>query len=364
MNSRDERLRAMALLLLPAFVGHFIQLGGEDMPWKPWAWPRYWVTPGWHLYLSPWIVVAIAVLLAGAIVATFGTTLRDLWREARPARSETPELVRRASLARVAALAMIGLYAAHYLTYPYRIRNHMTTMLSELLMLGGVWLVGAWSGAADLRGRGRHARLVDRFALNGMAAVLSVIYLFAALHKTNDNFLALDDRSDAVRGLTTFVIYGDLGSVPPVWARVVATWGTVLIEAAAPLVAWRVPRLRFAMITVLFLFHFPHVAVMNVADYPMIASTFYVALFSRAHFRILLRHMRPNAYTLAGGALGAAGQVWFMPWVGALMVFGIFVMALWGWTMGAMARATLSRAGTRGRSRRSTARANALRGTR
>jgi hypothetical protein len=331
--SKDERLRAIAILALPAFVGHFIQLGTEDMPWEPWAWPRYYTTPGWHLYLSPWVVVAIAVLLALSVFAVFAIEARA-WLAPR---------ARASTLARPAALAMIALYAAHYLTYPYRIRNHMTTMLSELAMLGGIWLVGWWSGAADLCGRGPRARLVDRYALFGMAAVLCVIYLFAALHKTNDNFLALDERSDAVRGLTTFLVYGDLGSVPPTWMKRLATWGTVVIEAVAPVVAWRVPRLRFLAITALFLFHFPHVAVMNVADYPMIASAFYVALFSRAHFRILLRHARPNAFTLAGGALGAAGQLWFMPWVGALTVFGIFVMALWGWTMGAFVRAWAKR---------------------
>jgi hypothetical protein len=172
-----------------------------------------------------------------------------------------------------------------------------------------------------------------------MAAVLCVVYLSAALHKMNHDFLALDERSDAVKGLTTFLIYGDLGSVPPTWMKILATWGTVLIEAAAPLVAWRIPRARFAAITTLFLFHFPHVAVMNVADYPMIASVFYATLFSRAHFRLLLRHMRPNRFTLIGGALGFGAQLWFIPWVGALTVFGMFVMALWGWTMAAMLRA-------------------------
>ncbi len=78
MIGKDERLRAIALLFLPAFVGHFIQLGTEDMPWMPWAWPRYFTTPGWHLYISPWVVVAIAVLLALSVAVLFGLELRAL----------------------------------------------------------------------------------------------------------------------------------------------------------------------------------------------------------------------------------------------------------------------------------------------
>ncbi len=315
MIARDERLRAIALLLVPGFVGHTIQLLGEDLPWAPWARLRYFNTPGWHLLLPPEVPIAIAVGLA---VAVIGLAVR----RSRPW-----------------VLAVVVFYAAHYLTYPYRIRNHMTHMLAELVMLGGVWTVGWASGAVDLRGRGRHALRVDRWAATGMAAVLCVTYFFAALHKVNRNFVALDAaRSAAVDGLTTFWIYGDLGSEPPRVAMLVAVWGTIAIEAAAPILAWRSARLRVPMVLTLLVFHFPHVAVMDVADYPMIASAFYPALFSRAHFRVLLRHARPNAWTVAGAIAGASAQLWFMPWLGSLTGFGIFVMALWGWAAGAMIR--------------------------
>ena len=315
MIARDERLHAIGLLLVPGFVGHFIQLSSEDVPWAGWARMRYWNTPGWHLYLPPWVPALIAALLALAVVGLAVRRTRP-WM-----------------------LGVIALYAAHYLTYPYRIRNHMSHMLAELTMIGGVWIVGWLGSGVDLRGRGPRALLVDRRAIDGVAAILCITYFFAALHKTNANFLSFDAaRSAAVDGLTTFFIYGDLGSAPPVWAMALAVYGTIAIEAAAPIVAWRVPRLRVAAILTLLLFHFPHVAVMNVADYPMIASAFYPALFSRGHFRLLLGHARPNAYTLAGAALGVGGQLWFMPYWGALMAFGIFVMALWGWAGGAMVR--------------------------
>lgn len=71
----------------------------------------------------------------------------------------------------------------------------------------------------------------------------------------------------------------------------------------------------------------------------MIASAFYPALFSRAHFRLVLRHARrPNAFNVTGAAFGVAAQLWFIPWWGNLTIFGIGVMALWGWAAGAMIR--------------------------
>ncbi len=315
MISRDERLRAISLLLVPGFVGHTIQLLGEDMPWKEGSQLRYFYTPGWHLLLPPVVPLAIGVALALAV---------------------TVMAVRRT---RPTMLAVAALYWLHYLTYPYRIRNHMTLVLAELTVIAGVWLIGWRSGAVDLRGRGPRALFVDRWAANGVAAVLCVTYFFAALHKMNANFLSFDPaNSSAAQGLTTFFIYGDLGSVPPRWAVAVAIYGTILIEAVAPPLAWRFRRLRVPLVLVLFAFHFPHVAVMNVADYPMLASAFYPALFSRGHFRLILRHARPNAYAATGAAFGVAGQLWFMPWVGGLTLLGVFVMGLWGFIAGAMVR--------------------------
>ena len=99
----------------------------------------------------------------------------------------------------------------------------------------------------------RHLSTFRVVAANGMAAVLCVTYLFAAIHKTNENFLAFDAaRSSAVDGLTTFWIYGDLGEEPPVWAMAVAIYGTIALEALAPIVAWRVRRLRVPVILALF----------------------------------------------------------------------------------------------------------------
>lgn len=327
MIARDERLRVIGLLLVPGLFGHTIQLLGEDVPWAPWAQLRYFNTPGWHLLLPPHVPALIAVGLAIAVIG-LGVRRTRPWM-----------------------LAVAGLYLAHYLTYPYRIRNHMTHMLAELTMLGGVWLLGWASGAVDLRGRGKHTLRVDRWAVTGMAAVTCITYFFAALHKVNSNFLSFDPaRSAAVEGLTTFWIYGDLGSEPPRVAIAVAIWGTIVIEALAPIVAWWSTRLRVPMILTLFAFHFPHVAVMDVADYPMIASVFYPALFSRAHFRVLLRHARrPNVYNVAGAVLGASAQLWFMPWLGSLTGFGIFVMGLWGWAAGSLVRMVVR--GAKGRVR-------------
>ncbi|MBZ0121803.1 MAG: hypothetical protein K8H88_32720 [Sandaracinaceae bacterium] len=313
--SKDARLRLMAMLLVPGLVGHTIQLLGEDTPWRDHAYWRYFNTPGWHLYLSPWVPVTLAVALWIAVLG-MAMARRRPW-----------------------LVAVIGLYVAHYLTYPYRIRNHMSHTLFELVMLGGCVLIGALGGAAPLRGGGPRSRLVDRYAVTGMAAVLCVTYLWAGLHKINANFLALDDRSAAVVGLTAFWIHGDLGSSPPVIARWFATWGTVVVECLFPPLAWRFARLRVPLVIGLMIFHFPHVAVMDVADYPMLASVFYPALFSPGHFRILSRHLyRAQAWSIIGSAIGIAAQIWWIPWWGSLTGFGILVMALWGWAAGAMLR--------------------------
>ena len=104
-----------------------------------------------------------------------------------------------------------------------------------------------------------------------------------------------------------------------------------------PLIAWRSQRLRVPAILVLFAFHFPMISVMNVADYPMIASIFYCALFSRAHFRLVLRYARrASPWNVSGTVIGVAAQLWFIPYWGALTVFGLFVMGLWGWAAGSM----------------------------
>lgn len=314
---RDPRLRAYCALLVPAFVGHALQLTAEDTPWAEIALRRYWITPGWHLALAPEIPLVIAVLLGLAVIAL----------ALRPSRATL--------------LAVTVFYAAHYLTYPWRIRNHMTTMLGGLVIVSLIWLVARASGALTTRDHTMsRARQVDRLAVLGLAVVLAVTYFFAGLHKLNSGFTnpSPDGPSAAVRGLTTFWIYGDLGSVPPSSAVALAIWGTIAIEMIVPIVALLLPRLAVPCIAILMLFHVPHVAVMDVADYPMIASAAYPALVSRAHARVLARHLRPNAWTLAGAAIGVGTQLWFMPWFGRLTIFGIGVLAIWGWALGAMAR--------------------------
>jgi len=323
--SKDLRLQAFGLLMVPAFIGHAIQLLGEDTPWAPHAWARYWTQPGWHLHLDPEIPSLIAVALAAAVI---GLAVR----RTRPW-----------------ILAIVVLYWLHYLTYPYRIRNHMTHMFATLTMVGGVWLIAWASGAVDPRGRGPRPRLVDRYAVDGAALVLCITYFFAGFHKINADFLSVGDMSSAAAAVTDFWRYGDIGHMPPVWVRALAAWGTVVIECAVPIVAWRFARLRVLAILVLFAFHFPMISTMNVSDYPMITLMSYPLLFSKGHFRILARHLlRPSKANVAGAVIGMALQAWFIPWWGALTIFGLFVMALYGWSAGSMIEMVRARRGANG----------------
>ncbi|MFN9813599.1 MAG: hypothetical protein ACK6CU_28650 [Deltaproteobacteria bacterium] len=340
MSARlDPRLRLVLGLLVPGFAGHALQLTAEDVPWDPSAWERYWWTPGWHVHLWPEAVVALAVALAVAVLAMGAAAARD---------APHPRL-RDVRSPRLWLLVVAALYAVHYLTYPYRIRNHMSHMLASLGVVLLVWSILLW------RRRSLEPRRADRLALEGLATLTCVTYFFAGLHKLNLAFtdLRVDDEgrslshSAAVEGLTVFWIYGDLGSEPPTLARWVAAWGTIAIEMAVPLVAWRVRRLRVPAVATLCLFHVPHVACMDVADYPMIASSFYPALFSRAEARIYAPFNRPRAWNQAGAALGVATQLWFMPWWGRLTVFGIVVLALWGYGLASVGHAIAARGAAR-----------------
>ena len=315
----DVRLRAYLALLVPCFIGHTLQLLNEDEPFRAESWARAAITPGWHLFLPAWVPAIVALGLLVSVVAL----------AMRPSRASF--------------FAVAGFYLLHYLTYPWRIRNHMTTMLGGLVVVSLVWLAARWLGAL-VPGR-TSARRVDGMAVRGLAWVITVQYFFAGLHKMNPGFLDSSPTglSPAVEGATNFWIYGDLGSVPPSWVLVVATIGTVAIELVVPSVARLVPRLAMLMIAVLCLFHVPHVAVMNVSDYPMIASAFYPALLShRAALRVM-RHLGPSRWTVSGALVGVGTQLWFMPYWGGLMVFGLFVLGLWGWALGAMLRTSLER---------------------
>ena len=312
----DGRVRAFAALMLPCFIGHAIQLLDEDKPWTELAARRYWITPGWHLHLPPAVPIALAGLLVLAVVAV--AVRRD----------------------RASMLALFAAYAAHYFTYPFRIRNHMTTMLFGLGVLALVWGVARASGA--LREPDPRARTVDRMAARGLAAVITVQYLFAGLHKLNPVFTdaSVDSPSVAIQGLTTFWIYGDLGSVPPAWARGLAAWGSIAIELTAAPIAWLAPRFAFGAVLVLLAFNVPIVSALDIADYPMIASAFFPALLTRAQWRLLAPQLRPSRWTALGAVAGGATQLWFMPWWGPMSAYGICVLALWGWAVGALARLT------------------------
>ncbi len=320
----DVRLRWYCALLVPCFVGHVLQIHSEDEPWAEWAWENALVNGGWHQLMPDWVPWAVAAAL-GVSIALLGVAL--LWR-----RHE-----------RVAFLTLTTFYFLHYVTYPWRIRNHMTTMLGGLVVVALVWGIAWAKGAFD--GEATFGRRVDRMAVKGLGVVIAIQYFFAGLHKINAGFLdpSVDGTSAAIAGLTEFWIHGDLGSVPPAWARYAATYGTVVIEMGAPLLALLRPRLAPLCIAVLMAFHFPQVAVMNVADYPMIASTSYVGLLTLSDAHAIARRLRPSRWTLAGALAGAGLQLWFMPYWGALMVFGIFVMALWGWALGAMVHAQWAR---------------------
>jgi hypothetical protein len=301
---------------VPSFVGHTIQLTTEDAPWAVASWERSWITPGWHLALPLWVPLVIAIGLAVSVLAL----------AARPGRATF--------------LAVAAFYAAHYLSYPWRIRNHMSTMLAGLVVVALVMLVARASGAL-VPGRSS-ARRVDAIAVRGLGVVIAIQYFFAGLHKLNPGFIdpSPTGLSAAVDGTTRFWIYGDLGSSPPGWVLWIAIAGTIAIELGAPIVALLVPRLSMVALAVLMIFHLPQVAVMDVADYPMIASAFYPALVSHRGALRVARHLGASRWTIGGATLGVSAQLWFMPWWGGLTIFGMFVLGLWGWSLGAMVAAT------------------------
>ena len=329
----DTRLRIYALLLVPGFVGHTLQLTAEDVPWGTVARGRYFWTPGWHLMLSPWIPTILAFALIACVLGLGITAFRNV--------ESTRLLDIHAPRFWLACTALA--YSAHYLTYPFRIRNHMSHMLASL---GGVLVV--WL-AVRLGSRTKPSalRVYDDAALHVLAMVACVTYFFAGLHKLNWAFLDLRlgadgasvSGSSAVDGLITFEVYGDLGSEPWWIERAVAAWGTVFIEMVVPIIAWRIERLRTLAVTVLMLFHFPHVAVMDVADYPMIACASYAAFFTREHALSLAPSFQPSRWNVIGAALGIATQLWFMPFWGRLTIFGLFVLALWGYAIGSFVHA-------------------------
>lgn len=322
----DARVRVFVAMLAMSFYGHALQLY-EDTPWREIAMRRFWATPGWHLFLPVWapIVIGVALAIAGLIAAITRN--------------------------RVALVVTLALYLAHYLTYPWRIRNHMTTMLMGIGVVSLVWLAARASGAL-VPGNAR-SRQVDRVASTGLAAVIVVQYFFAGLHKTNAIFLdpSVGGPSPAMAGVQFLWMFGSLGDHPPGWIGWIATYGSVAIETMVPVIAWRVRRLTLPAIVVMLAFHVPHVTSMGVADYPLMASTFYPSLMSRGQWRIVSRNLRPSRWTISFAVIGAAVQLWFMPWWNHMNTYGLVVLALWGFVAGAIvqaiARSALARSARR-----------------
>ncbi len=314
MISRDPRLRIIALLLAPAFVGHFVQLMREDTPWTYEAGVRYLVTPGWHHALPYEACMALAAAVPIAMIGMLAFRSRG-W-----------------------LLAVCGTYLLHYLSWPFRIRNHMTLMLSSLVVIGVLTAIAARAGAINARtGEGPSADAADDRVVWGVALVLCITYFFAGFHKMNPRFTSADPGlSSAAMGIADFLRHGGITRAPPAWLMGSIGWLSIGIELAVPIIAWRVNRLTVPCVLVLMGFHFPMVAVMNVADYPMLASAFWPALFTRGQWEALEARLRPSRWTVTGAAVGVAAQFWFMPWWGWLTGFGVGVMALWGWAAGAM----------------------------
>lgn len=326
----DPRLRVVSCLLVPALLGHGLQIAVEDGGaggWERAAW-----SPGWHQHVPPVVLVAVAVaLVLGALATAFSA-----WRDA-PVHAEPSS-----HSARTWAVLLAVLYAAHVVTFPFRVRNHMSHLLA---LLGAVALV---SFVRHATGRTLALRRSDALSLEAIALLTSVTYFFAGLHKLNASFL--DVRIDAAGASITGSAAVDvlrvlwrragLGVRPPELVRVAAVWSTLVIELVVPFVAWRVQRLRGLALTTLCLFHVPHVTVMQASDYPMIMTVGYPAFFTREEAESLAPHLRASVWNVSGASAGVALQLASMSRATVLTVFGVLVMGLWGWGLGSLAART------------------------
>ena len=309
------------LLMLPAFYAHSLQLMREDKPWLDDAFIKYWTTPGWHLYLSPWFILALAAAMWLCVLGLTAFRTRH-W-----------------------TIALWLMYLAHYMTYPYRIRNHMTTLLMGLTLQAVVLLIGWAIGAADLKGRGPHVERIDQWIARGLAGIIVIIYLSAGFHKLNWGYLTIDpEKSSGAETIRLFVYHGGLTSYyPPDWILAGGIYGSLFCELLLPLLILTMRRFQYPLIACMLLFHLPLISVMNVSDYPMIASIFYPALFTLVLWNRLEPHIaRIGVWQIGGAILGMSAQIWFMPWWGWMTTFGVVVMGLWGWAIGAMIPATLN----------------------
>lgn len=300
MISEDRRVSAANLLLVVGLAGHAAELVVENPPWQPWD--ERWVTPGWHRFLPE-----VFPFVAAGLLAVCGVVL--LWRRSRGA-----------------ALAVAFAYALHHLTWPLRIRNHMSFLLAVYALEAGVWLAAGLPRDLDQR------RAVDRLLAGGLAGVLVVTYLAAGIHKLNAAFLSGDPTlSSGALAARQFLVAGGLTS-PPAVVVAAAPYAVVACELTLPLVAWLVGPLRRAAVLALFAFHFPMISAMGVSDYPMLVSALYPALFTADEWSDLERKLyKPSLGKLAGTLAAVVLQARFVRHWGLTTSFGAVVAALWGW---------------------------------
>ena len=210
----------------------------------------------------------------------------------------------------------------------------MTTVLAGLTL---PWLL-------RLVGRGQPRQVVEAAVARGLAAICCVIYASAALHKCNTAFLSGDpDRSPAADGWRMFWWASGMPGDPSPWQLWTAGWGTVLLEALLPPLIWLLPRLGTPLTTALLLFHVPIVTVLWIPDYPWLAAAFFPALWPAGRVAAVHAELRPGRFTLGGLRLGNKTEFWLIPTIGPLTLAGAAVLGAWGWILGAMWRAELSR---------------------
>lgn len=321
----DPRLRMVCCLLVPALMGHGLQIAVEDGGadgWERVAW-----SPGWHQHLHPMVLVVVA---SGLSISALATTI-SAWRDA-------PVDEPSSRSARTWALLVTVLFAAHSLTFPFRVRNHMSHLLA---VLGAVALVSSIRLAT---GRSLTLRRADELSLEGVALVTLVTYFFAGLHKLNASFLdvRIDGAGASITGSAAIDVLrvlwrrAGLGERPPELVRLAAAWSAIVIELFVPFIAWRVARVRALALTTLCFFHVPHVSVMQASDYPMIMTLGYPAFLSREEAESLRPHLNPSAWNVSAASMGVALHLALMPRPTVLTAFGVLVMGLWGWGLGSL----------------------------
>jgi hypothetical protein len=317
MISPDPRLRAFTVLILFGLIGHFCQLISEDKFWNAEYRADMWISPGWHLELHPVIPLVAA---AGLLIAVLcGICFRSR-----------------------AWLGAIGfLYICHFFTYPFRIRNHMTFMLTSLAFLSVSLLATDTirSQGSELKNP-RIARIDNQICI-GLALILVINYFFAGFHKLNTAFLALDSAlSPGADTIEMFLSTGKISSYAPYWLLAILLYGTLLCEMIVPTLMWRVSAVREFLILVMLVFHFPMVSTMAASDYPMIAVAFYPTLFAERDWSIVEHRLlnRWNWMNFAGALAVIAAHIRFTFLWTPNTVYGILVAGLWGFAAVGLAR--------------------------